>query len=139
MVELQRTVGDASHAATDVAGYRLRSCVHAHGELASNAICGVDNASQIHSSELAEDDAVLETVVKGATQEMLGSLDDQNARALIDAAEVRRLINEQKEKLIGAAGLLDFEGKKELLKRIFVLPSGTIFKMPETLVVDQAE
>ena len=52
---------------------------------------------------------------------------------------MRRLINEHKEKLIGAAGLSDFEGKKELLKRIFVLPSGAIFKMPETLVVDQAE
>ena len=188
MVELQRTAADASHAATDVAGYRLRSCVHAHGELAGNAICGVDNASQIHSSKLAEDDAVLETVVKGATQEMLGSLDDQNALSLIDAAEVimvfgcsmgvtdarwwsavvnrlassaskrlavifahgferngrpaaevRRLINEQKEKLIGAAGLSDFEGKKELFKRIFVLPSSAIFKMPEALIIDSAE
>lgn len=88
MVEHQRTDAVVSYVAPDVVGYQIGSCVHAHGELAGNAICGVDNPSQILSDELAGDDGVLETVVKGMTQEMLGSLDDQRARALIDAAEV---------------------------------------------------
>lgn len=88
MVGLQRTGADVFCSAANVVGYRIRDCVHAHGELAGNAICGVDNPSQIRSDDLAADDGVLETVVKGATQEMLGSLDDQSARALIDAAEV---------------------------------------------------
>jgi len=71
-----------------VNGYRIHKCVHAHGDLDGNPICGVDNPSQICSEELAGDGGVLETVVKSSTQEMLGSLDDENAFALIRAAEV---------------------------------------------------
>ena len=71
-----------------VEGYRIHECVHAHGDLDGNPICGVDLPSQIHSEALSSDESVLETVVKCSTQEMLGSLDDFRALELINSAEV---------------------------------------------------
>lgn len=88
MFELQRSSATVPYATVGVEGYRLGRCIHAHGALAGNAICGVDNPTQIQSDILAGDDGVLETVVKSATQRMLGSLDDDDARTLIDFAEV---------------------------------------------------
>ena len=170
-----------------VSGYRLCKLVHAHGDLANNPICGVDNPSQICSDMLAADEGVLETVVKGSTQEMLGSLDDENALALIDAAEVimvygssmgetdarwwravidrlksatskrfvvlfgyrfersgrsaakiREEITQIKERLFTSAGMENDEEKRELLDKIFVLSSDSIFEMPGALVADIA-
>lgn len=71
-----------------IEGYKLHECTHAHGDLAENPICGVDNPSQICSKKLADNAEVLETVVKSSTQSMLGSLDDEAAFDVIRTAEV---------------------------------------------------
>lgn len=78
----------SSVSADYVEGYKLHGCIHAHGDLAENPICGVDNPSQICSEKLANNAEVLETVVKSSTQSMLGSLDDESAFDIIRAAEV---------------------------------------------------
>lgn len=88
MFESQKSSATVPYSAESVEGYQLGRCVHAHGNLADNAICGVDNPTQIQSDRLAGDDGVQETVVKSATQRMFGSLDDADSRALIRASEV---------------------------------------------------
>lgn len=88
MIELQRSSSASAYTSESVSGYYLHECVHAHGDLAGNSICGVDSPSQICSEALSHSDEVLETVVKGQSQVLLGSLDDERAFSFIKSAEV---------------------------------------------------
>ena len=88
MLELQRTSSASVYSSANVSGYYLHECVHAHGDLSRNSICGVDSPSQICSEALSHSDEVLETVVKGQSLVLLGSLDDDRAFSLIKSAEI---------------------------------------------------
>ena len=88
MLELQRASSASVYSSANVSGYYLHECVHAHGDLSGNSICGVDSPSQICSEALSHSDEVLETVVKGQSQVLLGSLDDDRAFSLIKSAEI---------------------------------------------------
>lgn len=88
MLDLQRSSSASAYTSSNVTGYYLRECVHAHGDLARNSICGVDSPSQICSEALSHSDEVIETVVKGQSQVLLGSLDDDRAFSFIQSAEV---------------------------------------------------
>lgn len=88
MIELQGSSSASAYTSESVSGYYLHECVHAHGDLAGNSICGVDSPSQICSETLSHSDEVLETVVKGQSQVLLGSLDDERAFSFIKSAEV---------------------------------------------------
>lgn len=88
MLDIQRSSSVSAYTSASVSGYYLHECVHAHGDLAGNSICGVDSPSQICSEVLSHSDEVLETVVKGQSQILLGSLDDDHAFSFIKSAEV---------------------------------------------------
>lgn len=89
---LFKEFGTGQHAAPEgsgaVSAIQVSNFAHAHGSLEREAVCGVNDASQIKSELLSSNEDIAATFVKGEIQKLFGSVDDRRASGLISGAQI---------------------------------------------------